>query len=118
MMFTSQHFTDADSVLRTLIIGLGGFSATAALFMAFRNFRSWKRLVDRQNALVSLLFGLVLVSFAGLSALTTDHIYKHLLSGEAAEWQLWLALTSFTVGAATLFVMLNLRFEQKKKEPI
>lgn len=109
----AQQFTDADSVLRTLIIGLGGFATASSLMLALWNLWAWKRKTDGL-AFASLLLGLVLLSFAGLSALTTDHIYKHLLAREAAAWQLWLALASFTVGASALLCLLSVRFDRKQ----
>ncbi len=111
MTAAAEQFTDADSVLRTLIIGLGGFATATALLLAVWNLWTWHKSGDGRS-FASLLFGLVLLSFAGLSALTTDHIYRHLLEREAAAWQLYLALGSFVLGAASLISLLSVRFDR------
>lgn len=110
-MIGAEQFTDADSVLRTLIIGLGGFSTVLALGLSAWNLWTWHKFTNGRS-FASLLFGLVLLSFAGLSVLTTDHIYRHLLADEAAAWQLWLALASFTLGVAALLSLLSVRFDR------
>lgn len=111
-MIAAAHGADAASVLRTLIVGLGGFATVSALILAGWNLWTWQRRADEVASLAAFLFGALLLSFAGLCALTTDHIYRHLLADETAAWQLWLSLLSFTIGVLALLALLTTRFDR------
>lgn len=107
---------EASKVLRTLIVSLGGFCAGMAFVKALWRLSPWihpKRHLYRQPA--NLFFGILLLSFAGISVLTTDHIYRHLLDNDTPLWQLWLALLSFTVGAVALVGLIATRPERQKQ---
>lgn len=112
-MFAANHFADPAAVLRVMIVGLGGFTTATAVLLAGWNLRTWQRGRAHKRQFAALLLGLQLLAFAGLAALTTDHIYRHLIDQEAAAWQLWLSLLSFTVGAATLTALISVRFDRQ-----
>jgi xanthosine utilization system XapX-like protein len=98
MMVAEIAVSDADVVLRQLIVSLGGLCVGAALVFAGWNLR---RRRPRQVATAGLL-----VAFAIVGVLTTDHIYRHLVADDAPAWQLWGGLIGFTVGAVSIIASL------------
>lgn len=86
--------SDADVVLRQIVVSVGGITAGAALLYAVYNLR-WK--VPGAKTIARML-----VALSILALLTTEHIYSHLLDGTSPAWQLWSALIGFTLGAESL----------------
>lgn len=95
-------------VLRTLIVSLGGFCAGVAFVQALWRLSPW---VTRRGRVAGwdLFLGVLLLAFAGLAVLTTDHIHQHLVEDDTPLWQLWMALGSFTIGAVALVGMIATR---------
>lgn len=98
-------------VLRTLIVSLGGFCAGVAFVKALWRLSPWLHR-RRPRRLFDLFFGVLLLSFAGLALLTTDHIYQHLVADDTPLWQLWVALGSFAIGAVALVGLVATRSEK------
>ena len=96
-------------VMSTLIVSLGGFCAGVAFVKALWRLSPWLYLSRRHRRRFDLFFGVLLLSFAGLALLTTDHIYQHLVDDNTPLWQLWLALLSFVAGAVALVGILTAR---------
>lgn len=90
----SVPVSDADVVLRQLVVSVGGITGGAALLYAFITVR-WK--VPGAWTIARML-----VSMCILAWLTTEHIYSHLLGNDAPLWQLWSALIGFALGAESL----------------
>lgn len=86
--------SDADVVLRQIVVSVGGITAGAALLYAVYNLR-WK--VPGAKTIARML-----VALSILALLTTEHIYSHLLAGTSPAWQLWSALIGFALGAESL----------------
>jgi hypothetical protein len=90
--------SDADVVLRQLIVSLGGLCVGSAVVFAI-----WHARVRAPRRLATA--GLLL-SFAIIGVLTTDHIYRHLVEDDAPIWQLWGGLVGFTLGAVSIIASL------------
>lgn len=86
--------SDADVVLRQLVVSVGGICGGGALLYAIINVRS--RVVN------AWVIARLLIAMSILSLLTTEHIYSHLKAGTAPAWQLWSALFGFGLGAESL----------------
>lgn len=111
-MLLAQAVRDEPAeVLRTLIVSLGGFCAGVAFVKALWRLSPWLHR-RRPRRVSDLFFGTLLLSFAGLSLLTTDHIYQHLVADDTPLWQLWVALGSFTAGAVALVGLIATRPEK------
>jgi hypothetical protein len=110
-MVTAEVLTsDAEVVMAQLIVSLGGFALGSSLALAWRHWRS--RHADWP------LTTMLLLSFAGVVALTTDHVYRHLLADDAPLWQLWGALTAFSLGAwANMAAFVKVGRGTRKKVP-
>lgn len=113
MLANAHSAVEAIAVLRTLIVALGGFCTVAAVLLAAWYLLPLRRHDGGEGRFATLLLGLLLLSYAGLAALTTDHIYKHLIANDAPAWQLWSALSTFTLGVVTLLSLLAVRVDRK-----
>jgi hypothetical protein len=94
---------DVESVLRQMILALGGVSAGLAGVYAvwyFRHCRSGRRV------LLSWL-----ASYITLALLTTQHVYAHLRTDSAPAWQLWGAVAGFSLGILGLVNLMRHRAE-------
>lgn len=101
---------EPERVLRTLIISLGGFCAGVAFIKALWRLAPWlhpRRRLHRE--LFNLFHGILLLSYAGLAVLTTDHIHQHLIDNDTPLWQLWIALLSFVLGSVSLVGLIATR---------
>jgi hypothetical protein len=88
---------DAVSVLRQIILALGGVAAGLAVVYGVwyaRHCRSGRR----------VLLGW-LTSYVTLALLTTQHVYSHLQTDSAPAWQLIGAIFGFSLG---IFGLVNL----------
>lgn len=115
MLLAASKAAEAVTVLRTLIVALGGFCAVAAVLLALWYIIPLRNRRNGEPGLASLLLGLLMLSYAGLAALTTDHIYKHLIANDAPAWQLWSALGTFTLGVITLLSLVAVRVDRKAR---
>lgn len=86
--------SDADVVLRQIVVSVGGITGGAALLYAYFTVR-WK-------VPGAWIIARMLVALGILAWLTTEHIYSHLLAETAPLWQLWSALIGFGLGAESL----------------
>lgn len=93
--------SDADVVLRQIVVSVGGVTAGAALLYAIYNVRA--------RVPHAWVIARMLVALAILAVLTTEHIYSHLLADDAPVWQLWGALIGFTLGAESLIFRIRHR---------
>jgi hypothetical protein len=94
--------SDADVVMRQLIVSLGGLCVGSALVFAWWHLRS-----GQPRRFVT---GMLLLSFVIIALLTTDHIYRHLVADDAPLWQLWGALIAFSIGAyANIAALVQIR---------
>jgi FtsH-binding integral membrane protein len=87
----------AESVLRQIILALGGVSAGLAMVYGV-----WYVRNSRSGRWVLLAW---LTSYVGLTLLTTQHVYAHLQTDSAPAWQLVSAIIVFSFG---IFGLVNL----------
>ena len=114
MWAVSHTINDAVAVVRTLIVALGGFCTVAATLLALWYLVPLRhKTTSGEPRLATLMLGFLMLSYAGLAALTTDHIYKHLIANDAPAWQLWTALLTFTSGVITLIFLIAVRVDRK-----
>jgi hypothetical protein len=102
--------SEADSVLRSLIVMLGSLNIGSALVFAVWHLRSG--LPGRAKTATFLL------AYCDFAGLTTDHVYRHLSANDAPVWLLWLTLIGFSVGAASLIASLVAAHRDGKPTPI
>ncbi len=98
--------TDADAVLRQMIIALGGAAMGLAVIVLWA-YRKVLPLARRATAVGAAL------SYIVLAFLTTEHIHSHLEANDAPLWQLWGGLIGFVVGIVTLYGLLIRRKAQR-----
>jgi hypothetical protein len=110
VLAAGDQVSEADDVLRNLIVILGGLNIGSALMFALWHLRSGKK-----GRVKTAAFLLAYCDFAGL---TTDHVYRHLTDNDASTWLLWMTLLGFSVGAASLIASLVAAYREGKAVPI
>jgi hypothetical protein len=110
VLAAGEQVSEADDVLRTLIVILGSLNIGSAFMFAIWHLRSG--LPGRAKTATFLL------AYCDFAGLTTDHVYRHLSANDAAVWLLWLTLIGFSAGAASLIASLIAAYREGKPAPI